>query len=95
MSHALLGGCSHAGMFAYIVGSPRVFIELYGVPAQYYGLLFGANAAVMIAGAYGQRPPAAALLSPDPAGPRPGPAGAVQFDPRWRWPPAARSRSGC
>lgn len=51
MAHALAGGCSHAGMFAYIVGSPHVFIELYGVPAQYYGLLFGANAAVMIGGA--------------------------------------------
>ncbi|MNV56150.1 Bicyclomycin resistance protein [compost metagenome] len=35
-------------MFAYIIGSPRVFIELYGVPPQYYGLLFGANALSLI-----------------------------------------------
>ena len=35
-------------MFAYIIGSPRVFIELYGVPPQYFGLLFGANALSLI-----------------------------------------------
>jgi len=48
MSHALAGGFGQAGMFAYIIGSPRVFIELYGVPPQYYGLLFGTNAAALI-----------------------------------------------
>ena len=36
-------------MFAYITGSPHVFIELYGVPAQYYGWLFGLNALGLIA----------------------------------------------
>lgn len=50
MAHSLAGGLGQAGMFAYIVGSPRVFIELYGVPPEYYGLLFGANAAALILG---------------------------------------------
>jgi len=50
MAHSLAGGLGQAGMFSYIVGSPRVFIEIYGVAPQYYGLLFGANAAALIAG---------------------------------------------
>lgn len=50
MAHSLAGGLGQAGMFAYIVGSPRVFIELYGVDPQHYGLLFGLNAAGLIAG---------------------------------------------
>ncbi|MCY1536226.1 Bicyclomycin resistance protein [compost metagenome] len=44
LGHALTGGLSVAGMFAYIAGSPFVFIELYGVPAEHYGWLFGSNA---------------------------------------------------
>jgi len=35
-------------MFAYIAGSPFVFIKLYGVPAEHYGWLFGSNAAGFI-----------------------------------------------
>ncbi|MGY0218527.1 Bcr/CflA family multidrug efflux MFS transporter [Endozoicomonadaceae bacterium StTr2] len=31
------------GMFAFITGSPFVYIELFGVPAESYGFLFGAN----------------------------------------------------
>ncbi|WP_086078632.1 multidrug effflux MFS transporter [Bordetella genomosp. 13] len=50
MAHSLAGGLGQAGMFAYIVGSPRVFIEIYGVAPEYYGLLFGANAAALIIG---------------------------------------------
>jgi DHA1 family bicyclomycin/chloramphenicol resistance-like MFS transporter len=34
----------YAGMFAYIVESPFLFIERFGIPAERYGLLFGANA---------------------------------------------------
>ncbi|WP_434456790.1 multidrug effflux MFS transporter [Stutzerimonas urumqiensis] len=45
LGHALTGGFVMAGMFAYIAGSPFVFIELYGVPAEHYGWLFGTNAA--------------------------------------------------
>ncbi|MFP5423823.1 MAG: multidrug effflux MFS transporter [Gammaproteobacteria bacterium] len=44
MGYALTGGCVIAGMFAYIAGSPFVFIELYGIPAEHYGWLFGSNA---------------------------------------------------
>ena len=38
-----------AGMFAYITGSPFVFIRLHGVAPQYYGLLFGTNAVGLVA----------------------------------------------
>jgi len=50
MAHSLAGGLGQAGMFAYIISSPRLFIELYGVDPQHYGLLFGANAAGLIIG---------------------------------------------
>jgi DHA1 family bicyclomycin/chloramphenicol resistance-like MFS transporter len=49
MGYALAGALPIAGMFAYIAGSPFVFIELYGVPAEQFGWLFGANAAGFIA----------------------------------------------
>ncbi|MDO7904254.1 multidrug effflux MFS transporter [Pseudomonas sp. K1(2024)] len=48
IGHALTGGVAIAGMFAYIAGSPFVFIKLYGVPAEHYGWLFGTNAAGFI-----------------------------------------------
>ncbi|MCM8913591.1 multidrug effflux MFS transporter [Pseudomonas inefficax] len=48
IGHALTGGIAIAGMFAYIAGSPFVFIKLYGVPAEHYGWLFGTNAAGFI-----------------------------------------------
>ncbi|MCX7080220.1 MAG: multidrug effflux MFS transporter [Pseudomonas sp.] len=48
LGHALTGGIAIAGMFAYIAGSPFVFIKLYGVPAEHFGWLFGANAAGFI-----------------------------------------------
>ncbi|NLY59428.1 MAG: Bcr/CflA family multidrug efflux MFS transporter [Gammaproteobacteria bacterium] len=48
MFHALTGGLAMAGMFAYIAGSPFVFIQLYGVPAEHYGWLFGLNSAGFI-----------------------------------------------
>ena len=41
---ALSGALPVAGMFAYIGGSPFVFMELHGVSPQGYGLYFGANA---------------------------------------------------
>lgn len=40
---------SFAGMFAFISGSPFVYISYFQVPAQYYGLLFGCNIIGMIA----------------------------------------------
>lgn len=48
LGHALTGGIAMAGMFAYIAGSPFVFIQLYGIPAEHYGWLFGSNAAGFI-----------------------------------------------
>ncbi|AZD83581.1 Bcr/CflA subfamily drug resistance transporter [Pseudomonas chlororaphis subsp. aurantiaca] len=44
LGHALTGGIAIAGMFAYIAGSPFVFIKLYGVPAEHFGWFFGINA---------------------------------------------------
>ncbi|HEY9571774.1 MAG TPA: Bcr/CflA family multidrug efflux MFS transporter [Pusillimonas sp.] len=46
--YTLAGGFGSAGMFAYISGSPRVFIELFQVEPKYFGLLFGINAASLI-----------------------------------------------
>jgi DHA1 family bicyclomycin/chloramphenicol resistance-like MFS transporter len=36
-------------MFAYISASPQVFIDIYDVPAQHYGWLFGLNAFGLVA----------------------------------------------
>ena len=36
-------------LFAFIAGSPFVYIEYFGVPPQYYGFLFGVNMLGMIA----------------------------------------------
>lgn len=48
MGYALAGGLASAAMFAYISGSPFVFIELNGVPPERFGLLFGTNAVGLI-----------------------------------------------
>jgi DHA1 family bicyclomycin/chloramphenicol resistance-like MFS transporter len=47
--YALSGGFAQAGLFAYITGSPHVFIDVYGVPAHHFGWLFGLNAVGLIA----------------------------------------------
>jgi DHA1 family bicyclomycin/chloramphenicol resistance-like MFS transporter len=44
IGHSLSQSLTFAGMFAYITASPFVFIQVYGVPAQHYGFIFGANA---------------------------------------------------
>jgi hypothetical protein len=49
MGYTIAGGLASAAMFAYISGSPFVFIELNGVPPERYGLLFGINAIGLIA----------------------------------------------
>ncbi|HUI77648.1 MAG TPA: Bcr/CflA family multidrug efflux MFS transporter [Bryobacteraceae bacterium] len=41
-------GFSSAGLFAYITSAPFVFINLYKVPTEHFGWLFGAIAAGMI-----------------------------------------------
>ncbi|HUH58731.1 MAG TPA: Bcr/CflA family multidrug efflux MFS transporter [Candidimonas sp.] len=48
MCYSLAGGFGSAGMFAYIAGSPRIFIEIFQVDPQYFGFLFGVNAAALI-----------------------------------------------
>ncbi len=44
LGHALATALSSAGMFAYIAGSPFVFMGLHGVRPETYGLFFGMNA---------------------------------------------------
>lgn len=48
MGYALSSGLAMAGFFAYIAGSPHVFIELHHLSAQHYGWLFGLNALAFI-----------------------------------------------
>lgn len=48
MFYSLAASFSSAGMFAYIAGSPRVFIELFSVDPRHFGFYFGANAACLI-----------------------------------------------
>jgi DHA1 family bicyclomycin/chloramphenicol resistance-like MFS transporter len=49
LGYTLAGGAVRAGMFAYIAGSPFVFIELFHIPPTRYGWIFGANAVGLIA----------------------------------------------
>jgi MFS transporter, DHA1 family, multidrug resistance protein len=51
MGYALTGGASMGGLFAYIAGSPFVFIELNDVPAEDFGWFFGGNAAGFVVAA--------------------------------------------
>jgi MFS transporter, DHA1 family, multidrug resistance protein len=48
LGYSLSGSLLAAGMFAYIAGSPFVFIELFGVRPDRFGFFFGANAAGLI-----------------------------------------------
>lgn len=43
LGYAGAGGFFYAGIFAYVAGTPSAYITYYGVPAQLYGLLFGAS----------------------------------------------------
>eukprot|EP01031_Cornospumella_fuschlensis_P013723 gene13723-16774_t len=49
MGVALASGFAISGMFAYIAGSPFVFITLNGVAPEHYGWLFGGAAAGFVA----------------------------------------------
>ena len=44
LGYVLTGGMAMAGMFAYIVGSPYVFIEYFHVTTAHFGFFFGVNA---------------------------------------------------
>jgi DHA1 family bicyclomycin/chloramphenicol resistance-like MFS transporter len=48
MSYVLAGSLIISAMFAYIAGSPFVFIEIFHVPAERFGLFFGTNALGLI-----------------------------------------------
>ena len=48
MADALAGAFSMAGMFAYIGGSPFVFMQLHGVSPGGYALFFGLNAVGLV-----------------------------------------------
>jgi DHA1 family bicyclomycin/chloramphenicol resistance-like MFS transporter len=47
-TYAFSSAIASAGLFAYIAGSPFVFMELYGVSEQNYGLIFALVAAGLI-----------------------------------------------
>jgi len=44
IGYVLAGGMAMAGMFAYIVGSPYVFMEHFHVSTSRFGMIFGVNA---------------------------------------------------
>jgi len=48
----LTGAMAFAGLFTYIAGTPFVYIELYGISPQAFGLLFGLNVVGLMTGAY-------------------------------------------
>lgn len=48
LGYVLSSGFVFAGMFAYIAGTPYVYIEYFGVAPQHYGLLFGLNVVGMM-----------------------------------------------
>ena len=52
---ALASGGAFAGMFAYISGTPFVFMEVFGVSPQTYGLLFAIHIVAIMAGAFTNR----------------------------------------
>lgn len=49
LAYVLNNGCVSAGMFAYIAGTPFIYIKLFHVPPEYFGLLFGMNVLGMLA----------------------------------------------
>lgn len=48
MGYSLALGLSFGAMFAYITGSPFVYIQYFGVAAQHYGYLFGLNIVAIV-----------------------------------------------
>ncbi len=48
LRYSLAGGIAQSGMFAYITGSPLVFIEHFGLDPTHYSWLFGMNAVGII-----------------------------------------------
>lgn len=48
LGYTLCSGLGMAGMFAYITGSPFVFIELHQLSPQHYSLVFAVNALALV-----------------------------------------------
>jgi DHA1 family bicyclomycin/chloramphenicol resistance-like MFS transporter len=48
VTYAMAGNTVSAGLFAYLAGSPFVFMEMHGVSQQAYGWIFGLIAAGLI-----------------------------------------------
>lgn len=48
LGFTLTGGFAQAGLFAYITGSPFIFINIFGVLSEHFGWVFGANAVGLI-----------------------------------------------
>jgi DHA1 family bicyclomycin/chloramphenicol resistance-like MFS transporter len=51
LGYMLINCCVFAGLFSYISGSSFVFIEVFGVSSQVYGVLFGLTALAFMVGA--------------------------------------------
>ncbi|MGH6982945.1 MAG: Bcr/CflA family multidrug efflux MFS transporter [Stellaceae bacterium] len=51
LGYALLNGICWAGIFAFLSGSPFVFISIYGVPPEHYGYYFALAAVALVIGA--------------------------------------------
>ena len=49
IAHSVSGSLVLAGVFAYVAGSPFLFIQLFHVRPDHFGLFFGTNAAGLIA----------------------------------------------
>ncbi len=52
VGYVACSSCYFCSLFAFIAGSPFVYIDYFGVPPQYYGFLFGVNMIGMIATTY-------------------------------------------
>ena len=44
LRYSLTGAIAQSGLFAYITGSPKMFIEIFGLDPTHYSWLFGVNA---------------------------------------------------
>ena len=49
LSYTVVAGLMQSALFAYVVSAPFVLIDVYGIPPQYFGFVFFANTAGLIA----------------------------------------------
>ncbi|MGI4860863.1 MAG: Bcr/CflA family multidrug efflux MFS transporter [Janthinobacterium lividum] len=52
LAYLLCGGMSFAAMFAYIAGTPFVYIDYYHVSPQHYGFFFAVNIVGLVGGSF-------------------------------------------